>query len=409
MAALLRSRPRAFALLGSDSDFFVMQGVRYIPFKLLDMHPDGDLQARVYTPELVAASLGLPVDRLSDLASLCGNDTTDAFLDKHPLLADLGLATVSPRHKASPRCIPAVAAAFLAAFPHPLSEHPAVARLAQADSSFARALVESRDFYSVCSTPRPPRAAAPLEGVLREGLRACTLPSWALAVFLRKQVFLTCRMEPITGEESPIETVLRPLRSAIYALLGLGEVTEHVRKGSEQVSRPVPAMPTDTLQSIVGVPTLLELLEQDEYSRKEALALLLHASVDLQATVAAGGAPLPDVDPLFYLSNEIYLPNGVVMPFQPVALAMRYLVINHVMGQVISFPLVLRPSRVRAVVVLDVRLAALARIPRAKYALLSCHARRARAPTPLTLRAAEFTICPRSSASGLRRLAPGLA
>ena len=145
MAHLLRTRPGGYAILGADSDFFLMEGVRYIPFCHLDIcGGDGDVMARVYTPELVAGSLSMPVDRLADLASLCGNDTTDAYLDKHPIVSLLGLEAVTPRHKPSPRVTPSVAAAFIASLPGGIEEHAIVARFASEDPAFARALSESR-------------------------------------------------------------------------------------------------------------------------------------------------------------------------------------------------------------------------------------------------------------------------
>ena len=54
---LLRTRPGGYAIVGGDSDFFVMEGVRYIPFQYVDIkHQHGEAQedvyVRVFTPEV---------------------------------------------------------------------------------------------------------------------------------------------------------------------------------------------------------------------------------------------------------------------------------------------------------------------------------------------------------------------
>lgn len=100
LAHLFRSLdPKPYAVIGIDSDFFIMEGVhRYIPLNHFDTGegPLGNITARAFTRELVAATLDIPEEHLADLAALCGNDTTDAFLDKHPVLATLGLKVRLP-------------------------------------------------------------------------------------------------------------------------------------------------------------------------------------------------------------------------------------------------------------------------------------------------------------------------
>lgn len=55
LACLVRHRDDAYAIVGYDSDFFVMEGVRYIPLDTLQIPKDDtgtDVHARVYTPEV---------------------------------------------------------------------------------------------------------------------------------------------------------------------------------------------------------------------------------------------------------------------------------------------------------------------------------------------------------------------
>ncbi|ETN08007.1 hypothetical protein PPTG_23121, partial [Phytophthora nicotianae INRA-310] len=73
---------KAFAVLAEESDFLAMSGVRYIPFRELSFYQYSQnleqmrIRVRVFSSEMVAASLGLAVDQLVDLALLCGNDFT---------------------------------------------------------------------------------------------------------------------------------------------------------------------------------------------------------------------------------------------------------------------------------------------------------------------------------------------
>jgi hypothetical protein len=57
LVSLLLSRPGGYAIVSGDSDFFVMDGARCIPFEYLDLkHENGEAQGdvcvRVFTPEV---------------------------------------------------------------------------------------------------------------------------------------------------------------------------------------------------------------------------------------------------------------------------------------------------------------------------------------------------------------------
>jgi hypothetical protein len=70
------------------------QEAKYIPFNYLDIKDaDGEVQieASIFTPELVARSLGIPQWRLPELAVLCGNDIMAAYMDKYKIPAALGI------------------------------------------------------------------------------------------------------------------------------------------------------------------------------------------------------------------------------------------------------------------------------------------------------------------------------
>ncbi|CAM9919717.1 unnamed protein product, partial [Ectocarpus fasciculatus] len=62
------------AVLSNDSDFLVMDIPGYIPFWSLGVGADGSAGALVFRRPLLAARLGIPADRMPDLACLVGND-----------------------------------------------------------------------------------------------------------------------------------------------------------------------------------------------------------------------------------------------------------------------------------------------------------------------------------------------
>ncbi len=74
LVSLLRERPGGYAIMGNDSDFFVMDGARYIPFEYVHVNhlpgeSDGDLCVRVFTPE-VSGSVRCPLALSGSLARM---------------------------------------------------------------------------------------------------------------------------------------------------------------------------------------------------------------------------------------------------------------------------------------------------------------------------------------------------
>eukprot|EP00752_Nemacystus_decipiens_P002177 g2072.t2 len=73
-AAETAATGRCDAVLSNDSDFLVVDIPGYIPFWSLGVGADGSAGALVFRRSLVAARLGIPGDRMADLACLVGND-----------------------------------------------------------------------------------------------------------------------------------------------------------------------------------------------------------------------------------------------------------------------------------------------------------------------------------------------
>ena len=228
----------AFAILAQDSDFCVMRGSRYLPMSLLRQE-EGDedrIHARLFTPELVAASLRLPVERLVDLSALCGNDITKAALKEAATHKHLAIKAT-----ASGALPPIEVAAWLSRLPEGLAieEDDKLSLLLVQHPELATALERSRCFYLRQPDPTAPHSASPEESlpnqengdeerfleVLRDGVAKGKFPSYCLAVRENRIHWGSSRLRTEPG----IDTLLQPLRRVMYGLLGVDQVTEIVR------------------------------------------------------------------------------------------------------------------------------------------------------------------------------------
>lgn len=301
LADIFSKTPGAYAVAGQDSDFFLIEGIRYVPLESLSVEGEGEetvVTGKMFTAESVAGALQLPVSRLFELAWLVGNDHSADLLDKSGVAAALGLATVSTKNKGS-RCLPKDVAAFLAQLPADveLVKEP---RLLALDSAkgLSLSLEECRVFYSgkVNSTGGSGAAGEEEEGrdalhaLLCAGLRDTSLPSWVLAVYRRRVFISSVKTESMyPGCESEIDLTLRPLRRALYSLLvpadddgskGRVAVTEHVRVGHARKEVVVETLGNEVLAQVVGSGDLVELRKGDVRQRQHTLHLLAHLVAD---------------------------------------------------------------------------------------------------------------------------------
>jgi hypothetical protein len=74
-----RSDSSVFGIVSNDSDFYVCQGIRFLPFYNFEML-ENECNVRVYSSSIVAQLLGLSHEEaLIDLSIICGNDYTKPF------------------------------------------------------------------------------------------------------------------------------------------------------------------------------------------------------------------------------------------------------------------------------------------------------------------------------------------
>jgi hypothetical protein len=197
---------------------------------------------------MVARVLGLPEERLVDLAALCGNDITWGVIA--PLWSTLNVSTSTMKQFSRCRRVafPEAAADALRMFPGALESLPAV----KTNPELAAALAASRAFYSKKKGAASAAASCPSSGALRslddlpEGLRArvanADLPDWVLSVVRHASFWgysqdcrdsqlswmfhangrwanIPCTANTREGWASPISYFHRLLRSQLYSML----------------------------------------------------------------------------------------------------------------------------------------------------------------------------------------------
>ncbi|CEG45832.1 atp-dependent rna [Plasmopara halstedii] len=139
---------KAFAVLAEDSDFLVMSGVRYIPFGNLTFYKSDEnqdhlkIQARVFSSDMVAKSLGLEMEQLVDLALLCGNDFTPLLDNEFEMATILDFPVQRKKGKLYP-----VNAARWVVEHMPILHNPFLNMLESKRAGFLRALFEIYRFY----------------------------------------------------------------------------------------------------------------------------------------------------------------------------------------------------------------------------------------------------------------------
>lgn len=140
-----------YAVLGHDSDFFCMRGIRYIPFAHLLVDDIAPLiSARVFTPELVASSLGLRVDQLVDLAILCSNDLTSLLDQEYDMARKLHFPAQRLQMSALNTSVyfqPKQAANWIRQNQLSVLEDPTLTLIEAQKPGFLRALYEVYRFY----------------------------------------------------------------------------------------------------------------------------------------------------------------------------------------------------------------------------------------------------------------------
>eukprot|EP00873_Tetraselmis_striata_P046392 jgi/Tetstr1/466656/TSEL_011144.t1 len=237
LAAALVAGGEAVAVLSSDTDFAVMADCALLLLPLLDLREGEPPTGWLFTPDSVAAVLGVEAASLPDVAALCGNDITSHILEQTDLRRELGLP-------GNLRAAPMEAAAWVRCAMGMRLEHSKQAR--GRGTQLQEALTASRAFFELPHVPPPPPPlpedlpgadnpgeVARVHDWLAEQMACGALPPFTLAVAANRQHWAPHRV----GDQLHLQMELRQhrrLRQRMYALLGCGgaEVTERTPAAS---------------------------------------------------------------------------------------------------------------------------------------------------------------------------------
>ncbi|ETO59758.1 hypothetical protein F444_21944, partial [Phytophthora nicotianae P1976] len=252
----------AFAVLAEDSDFLVMSGVRYIPFGKLSFYECGHnleqmrIQARVFSSDMVAESLGLEVEQLLDLALLCGNDFTP-LLDNE---FDMATMLDYPVQRMQGSLYPTDAARYVVDH-MPILENPVLTQIEAKKKGFLRALFEIYRFYghSAAFLKKFPMKIEPIIATKKMKLYKKLIdyydyPLMAIDILETKAHGLSQRFDALASvpdlEDKSLDEMQAPARHLSYLVLD----TPVVEEGTVHSCVQVHIAPLEFLHPFISVP-----------------------------------------------------------------------------------------------------------------------------------------------------------
>lgn len=283
---------RAYAVLAEDSDFFCMKGVRYIPFsKLVITESEANvvaISARVFTPELVAATLGLKTDQLVDLALVCGNDLTLQLDNEFAMATDLNFPI--QRTQRSGSMTPRDAAMWIAHRP-PVLASPVLNQIETKRPGFLAALHEIYRFYGYgasfvkkfhqVSVVRPAMSKKKLK-TYRLLLDRYNFPLSAIDVLEASTCGLPNKFDPLQAAGRPrgktLNLMLVPVRQLSYRALNVFKVDEFERGGTVQYT--IRLKKNKALAALAGIPVTMRNGKQTDELLRSLVFSMLYSSPD---------------------------------------------------------------------------------------------------------------------------------
>ncbi|KAF4029979.1 Helicase associated domain (HA2) [Phytophthora infestans] len=253
---------KAFAVLAEDSDFLVMSGVRYIPFKSLGFYQCGQnleqmrIRARVFSSEMVADSLGLEVEQLVDLALLCGNDFTSLLDNEYEMATLLDF----PVQRMQGSLYPTDAARYVAGRMSIL-ENPFLVEVETKKKGFLRALFEIYRFYGHTAAflkkfPMAVESILPAKKLKQYKLLIdhYDFPPMAIDILETKARGLSQRFDALAAipglEDKSLDEFQAPARRLSYLVLD----TPAVEEGTFNSCVVVHVAPLEFLRPLISVP-----------------------------------------------------------------------------------------------------------------------------------------------------------
>lgn len=317
------NRRGAFAILADDSDFLVLKGSRYIQFQDVNLNKNGQIKARVYTPQGVASTLQIPLERMHEFASICGNDITKSFVSAIASALDIPTQNLDgDRQGIRPQIAANCLKRLIETHQGSLASHPKMVELAEKEPAVAQALRDSENFFNISDAPAvESREEGELVRRLESAVRTGKSPGWPLGVARHGRVVCGDHVEHVGDAGSAINMSTRPMRQVMYTLLGRKSVSETFQ-GVDNVE--VEGLDEAVVASAAGGGGgLLGLLERDAGQRRRAFAHLLE--------LACGNVPAPcsivqdgeEIEALMNVPETVQLAGGHVAPLREIARVRR--------------------------------------------------------------------------------------
>lgn len=319
------NRRGAFAILADDSDFLVLKGSRYIQFADVNMNKNGQVKVRLYTPQGLASTLQLPLERMHEFASICGNDITRSHVPSIAAALEIPMQTINEdRHGIRPQIAANCLKRLIETHEGSLASHPKMVELAEREPAVAQALRDSENFFNISDAPAEHWWDA-AEGEQRRllehlamAVRTCKSPGWILGVARHGKVVCGDHVEYVGDAGSGINLSTRPLRQAIYTLLGRKSVVESFQgvKGVE-----VEGLGEDVVEGAVGKDFLLmPLLGRTARERKGAFAQLVELACWNGPVQPSSYSPgMDEISALRDVPETVELGGGHVAPLREIA------------------------------------------------------------------------------------------
>jgi hypothetical protein len=268
--------------------------------------------------------LQLPLERMHEFASICGNDITRSHVPSIAAALDIPMQTINEhRHGIRPQIAANCLKRLIETHGGSLAGHPKMVELAEKEPAVAQALRDSENFFNIISDAPDEQGAAEVEqGRLLEHLvtevRTGKSPGWLLGVARHGKVVCGDHVEYVGDAGSGINMSTRPLRQAMYTLLGRESVVESFQgvKGVE-----VEGLGKDVVERAVGSGGgLMPLLRGDAWQRRRAFAQLVELACGNEPDEPCSPSPGGDeVSALRDVPETVELAGGHVAPLREIA------------------------------------------------------------------------------------------
>ena len=286
-----QSHDEVCGILSNDSDFAITNGCVMFPIDtfdvdnnlglLMDVQVDekpGEVVCQVIYPSILADSLGIRENQLPDLAVLCGTDYTRHLNKRLSLLTRL---EVKGEHVKS-------IAEWLKDKDMPLLHYQPMRELCNEHPEMRVAVEQSYSNYTVevpQRTDNPSAAvsfASPLYHIIEE--EACSGENNMLLPVAKNGIlWRTMIKENLTLGQPCLSSLLLPLRSVMYTLLGVREVREYGRSQMEAYDEVVVPVGTKPEDIELGIQCFHSLRKLEQSGKLVGMYRLMNKSLNMKS------------------------------------------------------------------------------------------------------------------------------